>query len=497
MRFLRFNLKERLRAISGTTAREIVGVDFSGSNLKLALLRSYLNKTEVSALITHAIGGLSDADLPRVIRDSFLKLGAKGNAVIDVIPSSLTITKNIEVPSVDPQEIRDIINLQSGRHTPYSREEIIVDYIDIGTYKQSYTKILLVIVARQAIKRHNDILEKAGLKLERVLFSPEGLGSHAARILGIGSDDMPMNVVHIDDSSSCFTIIFRNKLIFVRSIPIGARNLSEEGPASLQRFVQELRRSLESYQNENIEKSPGTVVLTGALLGVKELEASLKEALHIPVKAVPYFERLPLSEKVLETLMSWKYLSFAGVIAALLPPAQLKVDLVPEEVRLRRLIEERGRELIKTGMFVLAIFVLVFLILISKIFFHSAYLKRLEAKFAPQTKESQELQRKFDTIGAIKSYLARRGYSLEVLTELYNLSTLDLEVTDIRFDQQQARFLIRGTAETMSSVFLFIEKLEKSRYLKDVKTKYTTKRKDGNRDVTDFEISAVPTYKGG
>jgi hypothetical protein len=69
-----------------------------------------------------------------------------------------------------------------------------------------------------------------------------------------------------------------------------------------------------------------------------------------------------------------------------------------------------------------------------------------------------------------------------VLTELYNLSTLDLEVTDIRFDQQQARFLIRGTAETMSSVFLFIEKLEKSRYLKDVKTNHD-QAQDGNRDV--------------
>ncbi len=39
--------------------------------------------------------------------------------------------------------------------------------------------------------------------------------------------------------------------------------------------------------------------------------------------------------------------------------------------------------------------------------------------------------------------------------------------------------------------FSFVDSMEKSKYFKDVKTKYTSKRKDGNRDVADFEIACI------
>jgi Tfp pilus assembly protein PilN len=87
----------------------------------------------------------------------------------------------------------------------------------------------------------------------------------------------------------------------------------------------------------------------------------------------------------------------------------------------------------------------------------------------------------------IKNYLLKRGFALEVLTELYNIAPLDLELSDISFDEQ-GKFSIRGTSESMSIVFSFVENLAKSKYFKNVKTKYTTKRKVGIKDFTDFEI---------
>ena len=87
---------------------------------------------------------------------------------MNIVSASLAITKNIEIPSCDHAEIREIISLQSRAGTPpYSREEIIVDYVDLGAYKNSYTKILLVIVARNIVKRHYETLSKAGLKPEK------------------------------------------------------------------------------------------------------------------------------------------------------------------------------------------------------------------------------------------------------------------------------------------------------------------------------------------
>jgi len=491
------NLVSQLNFLGKVSAKEQIGVDFDANRLKIARVRPSAGKMQVEDFISHNISGLPDIDIARMVKSSFARFDARSLQAIDVVSSSVVITKNIEVPSTDPQEIRDIINLQSGRHTPYARDEIIIDYIDIGTYRQSYTKILLVIVARHIIKRHYEILERAGIKLDRVLFAPEGLSSYAAKAVKGRSDAVPVSLVHVDESSTDFVVAHKTKPIFVRSIPIGAWNLAEEGFVYRSRFSDEIKRSLEIYQSENIERLPSQVVVTGAVEALKDLEAGLAGSLQIPLKVIPYFESFSFSEKIIQGGRLSKHTSFLQILSCMSAVPQLKLDLIPEEVRLRREVEERGRELIKSGILVLTLFVLIFSILISKIYFNAAYLKSLDERYAPVIAEAKNLEEKFATVGAIKNYLIRRGYSLEVLSELYTLSSQDLLLSYIRFDQQSAKFILRGSAETMSSVFSFVEKMEKSRYLKDVKTKYTTKRKEGGRDVTDFEISAVPTFKGG
>jgi Tfp pilus assembly protein PilN len=125
--------------------------------------------------------------------------------------------------------------------------------------------------------------------------------------------------------------------------------------------------------------------------------------------------------------------------------------------------------------------------LISNIYFKSAYLRKLDAEYQTVNKEAQKLEGDFTKISLIKNYLSKRGYSLDVLAELYTVIPQDLELADIRFDGQ-GKFSIKGTAESMSTVFSFVDNMEKSKYFKDVKTRYTTKRKDGLKDVADFEI---------
>ena len=68
------------------------------------------------------------------------------------VPANAATAKNIEVPSSDPEEIKSIINLQAGRHTPYSREEVLISYINLGLNAFNNTRLLLVIVHRNMVK---------------------------------------------------------------------------------------------------------------------------------------------------------------------------------------------------------------------------------------------------------------------------------------------------------------------------------------------------------
>ena len=214
------NIK-KLNPLSRLGKQEIVGIDFSSNILKLGHIRIAPHKTEIVNLSYKNIKGVSEDDISKIIRASLDEQKIKIAHIINIIPSHSVITKNVEIPSRDPSEIKEIVNLQAGRHTPYSREEIIVDYIDIGTYRDNYTKVLLVIVARNVIKRQFDILDKAGLKLERALFAPEGVGRFVSNILKLETKSSPTNIVHINEDSTDFTIVFKEKVLYVRSIPIG------------------------------------------------------------------------------------------------------------------------------------------------------------------------------------------------------------------------------------------------------------------------------------
>jgi len=472
------------------TNRDVVGIDINDIDLKLAHVRHSPAKREVVNLLSRNIGGLADAEISKIIGGSFHELKAKNPDIINMIPSHLVITKNIEVPSTDPREIKEIINLQAGRHTPYSREEIIVDYINLGAFKHSYTKILLVIVGRNVIKRQFDILDKAGLRLQKVSFAPESLAWSTSRILKLETEDSPVSIIHIDGNFTDFTIVFKGKAMFIRSIPIGVQYLINEKEKYEMRFIEELKKSLDAYQNENIEKNPNMLVLTGAIEELKGLEATLTNNLQLPVRAIPYFKNLLISDEALKAASLAKRLSFLNIIAPLLAWEEIKVDLIPEEIKLRKSLEERGKDLIKTGIFILTVLVLVCITLISNIYFKSAYLKNLYTNYQTLNQEAEKLEKDFIKVSLVRNYLSARGYPLDILSELHNIAPLELEIDNIRYDEQ-GKFNIKGTAESMSAVFSFVDNMEKSKYFKDVKTRYTSKRKEGSKDVTDFEIIAT------
>jgi len=470
-------------------AREIIGIQIGATKLKVAYVRVQAHKREVVKLVSHSIKDVPDEEIARKLKETISSIKAKKAQYIAIVTLGNVITKNIEIPSTSPSEIKSIIDLQAGRHTPYSREEIIADYIDIGPFKQSYTKILLIIITRDIIKRQFDILSKCGIRLQRIAFSLEALAKYVTKILRLDTSTGPVSVVHIAESASDFSVVYREKPIFARNIPIGSSHLLNDKEKYSQRFVEEIKRSLEAYKNEDIEKSPKAIFITGSTEEIKELVSVLNANLHIPSKAVSCFKNVALSSEVTSRAGEINKEYYLDTIAPLFFAEELKADLIPEEAKLSKEVEERGKELILTGMLILTTFVLIFITLLSKIYFKSTFLENLTAKYGDVAKEASTLEKDFSKMSFIKNYMSKRGYSLEVISELYEVATYTLKISEIKYDSE-GELSIKGTAESMATVFTFVDSMEKSDYFKDVKTRYTTKRKDGLRDVTDFDIRA-------
>jgi len=467
--------------------KDIICVSLSGDNLKFAYAKISPTRKELVDLISYEIQGLSDEEITKAIRSTLDSLKLSLPEVIVTIPSHATIAKNIEIPSLDNREIREIVDLQAGRHTPYSREEIVIDYINIGAHRDNYTKILLIIVTLSVIRRQIDILEKAGLKVEKVYFSPEVITRFTSNTLKIAQANTVQTLIHIDAHFTDFINICKGEVIFVRSIPIGKQHLSGEQDRYQMRFVDEVKKSLETYQSEDIGSMPGEIILTGSIREGSELQDLLGKMLHMEVKFFSYLTHASISSEELKKSLFVGQDSFLDVIAPLINPIAAPINLIPEEVKLRKRFEEKSKDLVTAGVYIMTILAVLCLVLISEIFFRATYLKNLTDKYDPVVQSSKRLEKDFAQMKLIKKELKDRHVAIEVLYELYNLIPTDIQLNGVKFSLQ-GRFSIDGNSRTMGTVFSFIGDMEESKFFKNVESKRTTKRKEDNEEIVDFEI---------
>ncbi|MFH1459961.1 MAG: pilus assembly protein PilM [Candidatus Omnitrophota bacterium] len=469
---------------------DIISLDLSHDELMLAHYKNTGKQAEFVDLINQSIQGLSDDKIAQLIFKEITDLKIKNPYIINVIPLHLAITKNLEIPSLDDQEIREIIDLQSGRQTPYSRDEIIVDYINLGVVKQSYSKILLVIVVRKAVKRQFDLIDKAGFKTQRVIFAPETISKICTEQIRKEVQEHPVAILHMGLAFTDFIVSFKGMPIFLRTIPIGTKQITLDKQKSTIDFIEELKKSLETYQSEDIDQAPGTLILTGATEYMGELRSELAMQVFIPIQVIPYFECVPVSKIILETISKNKHISFFNLTSAVLKKEDAVLNLIPDEIKLKISFEQRIQELVKMCVYFLGILLLVGAIFMAKLYFKGEYLSRLKAKNESFSQEAKVLEKSMERMRVIKHYLKARGYSLEILAALCDILPKDIMVSNIKMDQEK-NLNIKGTGRAMSSVFSFVSALEDSEFFSNVNTNYTTSRKQDDEDWADFGITCM------
>lgn len=411
--------------------------------------------------------------------------------VISLVPSNVCVTKNIAIPSVNPQEIKEIISLQASRYSPYSREEIIIDYLDIGRHHERYTKILLVLANRNAIKRQFSILNRAGLEIHRVVFKPEALGSLANKTLHLEQEKEPVIILNLDKTTSDFTVLLDGKVIFSRNISLGTQNLTEEKDEFFSKIRIEVEKSLDSYRAEEIDRIPKRLFFTGAIENARDLEENLKN-LPLSIVSFPYYQDLAISPDSLKTLKENRMFSFGDVLAPFFVPDRLTINLIPEEVKTRKAFQERSRNLIQCGISIITILMLIGGILINRIYRQENYLKTLTEDYREISEKTRSIEELFSRIQLVQRYLSQQGYCLEVMADLYRLiPPAEMYLSEITFDQKLGTFVIRGTATSTTSVFNLIEEMEKSKYFKEVKTGGTKRVEEEGKSFVNFDITSL------
>lgn len=473
------------------SGKEIIGIEFNSGLLRIAYLKIKGKRKTIIDLSANDISNLKDNDIIGIIKSFLTNNKIKNPKVILTISANSVITKNIEVPSQDPKEIEDIVNLQAVRHTPYVRQEIIVDYSTVGVYKKGYTKIILVIVTKEIVRKQLELIEKAGIAVNRICLATEAVGEFFTKIFNFKNNDAPIALLYVDNVFSYFSVVLRGRTIFIRSIPLGSQHLSQESEQDRPKFTEEIKKSFEMYKNEDIDKMPQRLILLEEEPKLKNIILSLTENIGFPLDAYYFVTKIDALEPARRILQSKRSALAISVIAAGFESEGLKVELLPEEIKLRKSFESRSKDIIKSGILALTIFILIFIIFATKISFLSLYLNQLTTKAKIIEQDAAKLENKFNSIQAVKKYLTLKGYSLELLDKIYDNLPKNMRLAEIKVDREARSLSIKGTSESMALIFTFIDNLGQVEYFKEVKTKYTTKRKEDSKDVADFELAII------
>lgn len=470
--------------------KETVHIYFDESSLKIAKVRAAGPKKVVSGLYYRNLSGIPEEQVGSELRQGLRALGLRSPAATVLLPSKFVITKNIEVPSLDPKEIGDIIKLQAVRHTPYTKEEVTVSHINIDVVLERYTRALLVLSANENIRKRTTLLEQQGLETDAVRLSAEIVTRAAASLLGVGGEGAPIGILFLDSNSTDLLISHKGKPAFMRSIPVGVIQLKQEA-GNLRLLMDEIKKTCESYQGEDQGALPVRFVVFGAAAPQKdEVAGAFRDGMNIACDALSQegsIAFLPEARKVLEQNPQT---AFFDVIAGAYLPAATSIDLTPEDLRIRKAFKTKGYEIFMAGTFLMITLILTMGIFLTKIYFRNRYLHEVKATFEIKKTEAKDLMRISEEAKIARQFNTAKALPLAALNELQRILPEDMYLNEITLTSDD-RIVIKGTSDLMSSVFAFVTAFESSPFFQSVTADYTKSRKEGDKDVSDFGISAT------
>jgi Tfp pilus assembly PilM family ATPase len=433
--------------------------------------------------------------LARIFKE--LKLNKQG--VTACIPRHLVTVRLLEFPSINPRDIGDMISLQVGKQTPYSREEIIYTYKMVSVAKEGYTKVMLVIARRNLVNARVEVLQKAGIEVEKVAMSSEGLFHWAglahcleavpgqATDEGKG-DDQAIVVVDIDSNYSDCIVIRNGKLVYTRNFLIGANHLLGEGERWKDKFAEEIAHSLGLYQNEERDAKIIKMFISGAAPFISGLNVFLASKTGMFIEIAEPARHIPV-HKGLQAFRGeeCRFISPCPLIGMSFRSGALEFDLTSSALRIKKQIEEGRRRMTFTGILALSIVTMMSILFFMVYYNKNSYLIELKRAIARNAQDAQEVERMRMSIDLVKGRLDARKRSINVLYEIMRLTPGEIYFTHINIEEKN-NVVLQGRAAAMSNVFEYVTAMEGSSYFENVKTTYTTTKKDKDMEYAKFEI---------
>ncbi|MDP2912023.1 MAG: hypothetical protein Q8N76_06815, partial [Candidatus Omnitrophota bacterium] len=194
-----------------------------------------------------------------------------------IIPRYLAVLRFLELPSVDSFEISNMAEFQALKESPYPRDEIIMGFRNLGSYKKGFSCIMLAVVKRQLVE---DMIKAKKTRPENIRLGTEILYLYMLK-KGIIKQDKTNLIIDIQQDYSEIMVIDKTKPVFSR------------GFRHAENFLEEINKSVISYKRgrDGMEIEEITVA-HGSNLSIENSKPHIRALFSFPVNFYEYKEDL-------------------------------------------------------------------------------------------------------------------------------------------------------------------------------------------------------------
>lgn len=456
-------------------------------------------------------------EVPALLRSFLRENGMKQRSLVSCFPRNLSTIRFMQLPSVEPREIAEMVGFQAIKQIPYNREDMIVDYEIISQSDSGYSDVLLAIAHKNVVYQHLDAIEGAGYTTSRIDVNsqaalrtylyfknrvPVDKESKKARKQADTEPQTPPKptytaLINIDYAQTNIQIIGDDQLVFTRGIMHGIMHLvlkekkfqAESANINWQsELMDELRRSFAVFSREQQGAFIGKIVLCGGVSNFHNIERNISSRFQVPVELFNLRDHIETLAQYEDNLkVQGKEISLLAPVGLLLHDAAHQLDMIPQEVRHHRRYRRRMATLTIASVLLAGILAVGGVNFYTEMKVKAQQIAVLESRLKALSPRVSKLEQMRTKINLIRDHLGTSRISLDFLRELYRIIPENIALAAFLYDETKY-IVIKGTADTMSDVFDLIPQLENSPYFEKVSSRGVKRRKVGPKEVVDFEI---------
>lgn len=428
--------------------------------------------------------------------DRLLAEAGRPDLVLSALPGELVIKRLLELPFKDQRRLNQVVPFALEEHLPVGVDDAAVAFTRLGTEGDN-TLVMAAMVRKEDLRRHLELLSRAGLEPKTVTLSALALASLLARVRdGSASGHL---LLDLDQGSTSIVVLDAGgtpRAIRTVAAELGPLNgSSTPGNSALLGAV---RQTLLAHSSDHEQPD---LILTGPGAAAPEVRQQVAEAFAVPVRTLDDFDCGALLGR-----LSGSSTRFAGCLAMLLGEA---LNAPVELLNFRHgEFAFRGRtgdlRPLRTTFILAGAAIAAFLLHVG--IGVSANLHRLGRLDREVTAIAAPALGPNTAGGDVKDALAQRlmamrkelhvmggaGAAISPLDTLFKLSRalpphIGAQVTDFTLDEGAIK--LDGTADSFASVDRVKRALDLSGYFSNIQVTHATAGSDPSK--VDFRLTAT------